>query len=284
MFNHKGKIISIATIAGVLLAGYGLFVYWYVFPNDDHLKTDDIASLITELNLSKIRLDLEDGNVSSDKKMMLTLKLSGLDGGKNVIEELRKDGYLSVEVDDQKAKIQNTEAIGDNALMIRVQTDISEEKFNNFNDGKSQTLNVRTDLNYGAGDTVSKTVSTNFKKSGKSSSLGQEIAFDNQKTADETNIPEPTTSAPPEGVEPKLNTGNNPQTAKVPSPKSKDSKSKTDIQSPAAESKRTIDNYPKEESKNKSGKKIDDGIENNSPEREKDSGTRGDKKGRKIEE
>lgn len=177
------------------MAIYGIIVYFFVFPSNKKQNSDQTTSVITDADSSKIKLDVQSGNMSSDKKMILTLKISGLDG-KDAVEELRKEGNIDIDVDEQKAEIQDTETEGDDALVVRLRTNVADDKYKDFNDGKSQNLDVRANLKYESGAAETKIVSTNFSKGDKNSSLGQEIAFGDKKDEKVEVKPTPNSEGP----------------------------------------------------------------------------------------
>ena len=127
-------------------------------------------------------MNVKKGNVTSDQKMRLELELTGLDMA--AIIELQKDGNLLIEIDGKSAITQEINAIGEDKLLVLTETVVGDEQFKDFNNGKFLDLDVRTDLNYGAGNTASKMLSTKFKKGAKQSSLGQEIAFSERTETD----------------------------------------------------------------------------------------------------
>ena len=182
MTSLKGKIIAASAVVAALLAGYVIVVYWFVVPQiTDGKGTRDIDSKTIvgkDLNPSKVRVRVKDGNITSERKMLLTLILSGLDEA--AIIELQKDDNLLIEINEIAAKILSRESFEGDALLVQTESDVSDQQYKDFNNGKFQILDLRTDLNYNQGDTISKMLTTRFKKGSKKSSLGQEIAFNDK--------------------------------------------------------------------------------------------------------
>lgn len=175
--NQKSMFVTIAAIAFVIILVYGLVVYLFIAPKGGNDPSTEVAAAdVGSLNPSNVRLDLQDGNVSSDKNLIVILKMSGL-GNKETVDELRKSGNVTIEINGDRADINNTESPNEDSLLITAQTRISDEKYRDFNDGKLQSLEIRANINYKSDSTASKYLSTEFQKGTKSSSLGQEIVF-----------------------------------------------------------------------------------------------------------
>lgn len=239
MFNQKSMIISIAGIAVVFLIGYGAFIYFFVFPENDKEINVKTTRVVKELNISDVRLDLEKGTISPDKDLIVTMKLSGL-GDKEMIETLRQDDNLTVELNKKKADIKSTEPDGEDTLIVTAQTKINDDIFRDFNEGKPQDLEVRTDLQYKVDKTATKFINTKYQKGTENSSAGQEISFGKiPKEKDSTS-------------EKQTQTARKTQTAKTPSKRPKPSKKKADAKvvrkrippPPSNKRRRTIDNSP----------------------------------------
>ena len=173
--NNK-KFAIIAAAAGLIIIGYGIFVYLFVFPSGKKNDSGDAVETVTRLDPSKVRLDVESGAISIDRVLNLTLKLSGLEN-KETAEELSKNDNLRLEINQNQAEIAETQISNEDVLMIRAKIPLSDDVYNNFSGGQTQNLEVRTDLQYDAGKTATKMLSTSFKKKDSTNSLGQEIAF-----------------------------------------------------------------------------------------------------------
>jgi hypothetical protein len=179
MTTQKGKIISVIALIGILLIGYGIFVYSFVFPKNGNSASSNQNTVSQNPNPSKIRIDLQSGNITTDKKMLIVLKLSGFETPDSTAE-MQKEGNIEIEINGKSTAVQNIEAIGETTLVIKAQTEITDDKFNDFNNGKNQILDLRIDFIYDRNNTATKVLSTSFKKNDKTpSSSGQEIAFGN---------------------------------------------------------------------------------------------------------
>lgn len=180
MNNEKNKKIFpfIAGIAGLIIIGYGIFVYLFVFPSEKKNEAANPTETVTSFDPSKVRLDLESGAVSTDKVLNLSLRLSGLENNET-IEELTKNDNLKLEINKNRAEILETQISNGNALIVLAKIQLSEDDYNKFSSGQMQNLEVRADMLYDAGKTATQMLSTSFTKKGATTSLGEEISFGN---------------------------------------------------------------------------------------------------------
>jgi len=151
------------------------------------ISTDDEVEKITEkgtkvLNADKIKLDISSGRVSSDGKMSVDLKVKGI-GTTDVIDQVRQQENIEVEIDGQPTTIPKSEVIK-GILELKVEAILSSEKLQKFNQNEQQTLDIRVDLRYSDGDTAAKQMSAKYnkgKEKNEDRSLGVEMDF-NEKT------------------------------------------------------------------------------------------------------
>ncbi|CAN5236754.1 hypothetical protein BH10ACI1_BH10ACI1_04130 [soil metagenome] len=175
-----GAAVLAILFLGTVFAGYWL--YSKKFGNPTNTSTVENPTVNNKvLNGEKIRLgkDLK-GYVSSNNKMTVEMQITGI-GGVDVMEEIRKDNNLQIEINGQPSTIEETQIINGVALKVRAASALTAEQFDAFNNDKPQDFAMNVDIFYN-GDVVSKKIETKFQK-GKGTNpkpeLGNLVAFGN---------------------------------------------------------------------------------------------------------
>jgi hypothetical protein len=177
----------------LLLLGTVLAGYWMFFRNSvNTANTSNSENQIVKnkvLNGDKIWVskDLK-GFIASDNKLTVDLQITGI-GETDVIEEIRKDNNLQVEINGQATTL-TSETVNGSILKARAVTPLTAEMTETFNADKPQEFVMNVYMFYNS-DIIEKKVETKFQK-GKGAnptpSLGVLVAFGEVK---EKNITSP---------------------------------------------------------------------------------------------
>ncbi len=221
-----GAAVLLFLFLGTLFAGYWMFIR-----KTDAAETNSNSNVETApvknkvLNGEKIRLgkDLK-GYVSSNNKMTVEMQITGI-GDEQVMEEIRKDNNLQVEINGQPGALEETQIVNGSILKVRASTVLPADKVEAFNADKSQDFSMSVDILY-SGDVVSKKLETKFQKSKSKNdtpSLGDLVAFGDvvEKNIEPRKTPKPVVSdnqdsQRPETDKPQQQRQNNPTTKKTP--------------------------------------------------------------------
>jgi hypothetical protein len=156
-------------------------IYWKFFRTAD---TADIAGSDTNvekkkvLNSDRIRVEPVNGQVANDGKMFIEMKIKGI-GARDVMEEVRQDGNILIEINGTYTPKPNSE-IKNDVLLIKTETILSPEQLNDFNDDKLQDLKINVDLRYADNDSAANIITAKFSKGKETTSdrsLGTAVVF-----------------------------------------------------------------------------------------------------------
>lgn len=193
-----GAAVLLFLFLGTLFAGYWMFFRATSAAETNSNTTENAPVKNKVLNGEKIRLgkDLK-GYVSSNNKMTVEMQITGI-GDEQVMEEIRKDNNLQVEINGQPGALEETQIVNGSILKVRASTVLPAEKVEAFNADKSQDFSMSVDILY-SGDVVSKKLDTKFQKSkGKNDtpSLGDLVAFGDvvEKNVEPRKTPKPVVS------------------------------------------------------------------------------------------
>lgn len=111
---------------------------------------------------------------SDDRKMTIVMRFSNLTPAK--VEEIIRSGGVEIEIDGATAEIINSEPYGKSGFLTRAKAALADEKFDDFSDGKTGRVEIKTTLRYG-GEMGTKVFSKNFAKQNKTDVEGVKIAW-----------------------------------------------------------------------------------------------------------
>ena len=180
LLSNPYAIIGGAAVLAVLLLGTVFAGYWMFFrksnvaENNSNVTNQTVKNKV--LNGEKVRLgkDLK-GYVSSNNKMTVEMQITGI-GAEDVIEEIRKDNNLQIEINGQPSTLEETQIINGSILKVRAAAALPADKVEAFNDNELQDFSMSVDILY-SGDVISKKVETKFQKGKGNNSLGDIVAF-----------------------------------------------------------------------------------------------------------
>lgn len=115
------------------------------------------------LSKAKFELIKNGGWVDSDdRKMTIVIRVYNLDS--SVADEIIKSGGVEIEIDGTTATIINSEPYKNNGFLTRAEAVISDEKFDNFKNGKTQSVEIITSVNHDDDKPAVKVMDKRFAK------------------------------------------------------------------------------------------------------------------------
>lgn len=110
---------------------------------------------------------------SDDHKMTIVIRVFNLEP--NVVDEIIKSGNVQIEIDGASATIINSEPFQKNGFLTRAEAVISDEKFENFKAGKTQSVEIATIVNNGDDRSLIDVINKRFKSKKKVEVEGTKI-------------------------------------------------------------------------------------------------------------
>ena len=127
----------------------------------------------SDLPSAQVKLITNGGWVDSDdRKMTIVIQVFNLNPA--VVDEIIRSGGIELEIDGESAEIINSEPYRKNGFLTRTKAALSVEKFDKFNIGETQSVEINTTLRYG-GETTAKVINKRFMKQDKTEVEGVKI-------------------------------------------------------------------------------------------------------------
>ncbi len=127
----------------------------------------------SDLQKAQVKLITNGGWVDSDdRKMTIVIQVFNLNS--SGVDEIIRSGGIELEIDGEPAEIINSEPYRKNGFLTRTKAVLSVEKFEKFNLGETQSVEINTTLRYG-GETITKVINNRFNKGSKTEVEGIKI-------------------------------------------------------------------------------------------------------------
>ncbi len=127
----------------------------------------------SDLQKAQVKLITTGGWVDSDdRKMTIVIQIFNLNP--TVVDEIIRSGGIELEIDGESAEIINSEPYRKNGFLTRTKAALSVEKFDQFNIGETQSVEINTKLRHG-GETITKIINRRFAKQDKTEVEGVKI-------------------------------------------------------------------------------------------------------------
>lgn len=190
LLRNPYVVIGAASFALLLLLTTIAASYFWLFPKSDVTQSESTneADTVIENKILKsesVRIGKElEGQLSSKGVMYLNVAINGI-GDIEVIEQIRENNGVKIEINSQPAKITNTTINNGSILELQTETEISSETAEAFQDNKTENFKMLVEIAYN-GDLVTRELKTTFKKGKGKKSLGYEIIFSKEGSQKDT--------------------------------------------------------------------------------------------------
>lgn len=180
LLNNPLVLIGGLVTLGIFLLGTVFAGYWLYTRNsgttNSNTTTDNPTVVNKVLNGDRIKVsrDLK-GWVSTTNKMWVEMQINNI-GETEIIEEIRKEDNLQIEINGQPARVIESSIDNGAILKVKAETDLPEDVAEGFRSGKPQDLDMTVDMFYN-GDTISRKIKSKYQKGNKTESQGLVAEF-----------------------------------------------------------------------------------------------------------